>query len=78
MFFKMFLNGDLVAKGPGNGYLSQDWTGKAGIGMLSIFSSNRYLAIAEKSQKSGNSLRYELFYKEYAVSSLVVLPKYIG
>eukprot|EP00795_Rhopilema_esculentum_P008194 gene8194-14126_t len=29
---RLFLDGDLVAKGTGNGYLSQDWTGKAGIG----------------------------------------------
>jgi len=29
---KLFLNGDMVARGSGNGYLSQDWTGKAGIG----------------------------------------------
>ena len=34
---QLFLNGDLVADGPGNGYLSQDWTGKAGIGKLYLY-----------------------------------------
>eukprot|EP00794_Sanderia_malayensis_P004400 gene4400-4989_t len=40
---KLFINGDLVAKGPGNGFLSQDWTGKAGIGKHEHPYGNRLL-----------------------------------
>ena len=34
--YKVFVNGDMVQEVKGQGFLSQDWGGKAGIGMRSL------------------------------------------
>ena len=36
LLFKVFVNGDMVQEEKGQGFLSQDWGGKAGIGKCSL------------------------------------------